>query len=166
MTSSGESSGQTGLRIDAAREEDTCTIRLSGELDLGNSEQLDAALLEAEASDASRILLDVDELRFIDSTGLRVILQATRRAERTGGRLRVTRGKGYVADMFRLTALDRTDLVAVIGASGSGKSSLVRAGLKKGLAERPVPGLVERERIPRRYLPPAVERRHARGGDG
>ena len=108
MTSSGESSGQTGLRIDAAREEDTCTIRLSGELDLGNSEQLDAALLEAEASDASRILLDVDELRFIDSTGLRVILQATRRAERTGGRLRVTRGKGYVADMFRLTALDRT----------------------------------------------------------
>jgi hypothetical protein len=37
-----------------------------------------------------------------------VILRATRRAERTGERLRVTRGKGYVADMFRLTALDRT----------------------------------------------------------
>jgi anti-anti-sigma factor len=108
VTSSGESSGQTGLRIDVAREEDTCTIRLGGELDLSNSAQLDAALLEAEASDASRIVLDVDELRFIDSTGLRVILRATRRAERTRGRLRVTRGKGYVADMFRLTALDRT----------------------------------------------------------
>jgi anti-anti-sigma factor len=108
VTSSGESSGQKGLRIDAAREKDTWTIRLSGELDLGNSEQLDAALLEAEASDATRILLDVDELRFIDSTGLRVILRATRRAERTGDRLRVTRGKGYVADTFRLTALDRT----------------------------------------------------------
>ena len=108
VTSSGESSGEKGLRIDATLEEDTWTIRLSGELDLGNSEQLDAALLDAEASDATRILLDVDELRFIDSTGLRVILRATRRAERTGDRLRVTRGKGYVADMFRLTALDRT----------------------------------------------------------
>jgi anti-anti-sigma factor len=108
VTDSRESSGRTGLRIDATREADTYTIRLGGELDLGNAEQLDEALLEAEASDASRIVLDVDELRFIDSTGLRVILRATRRSEQTGDRLRLTRGTGYVADMFRLTALDRT----------------------------------------------------------
>lgn len=108
MTDPGESSGQRGLRIDAGREGDQYTIRLGGELDLDNVERLDQALLEAEASDAALILLDVDDLRFIDSTGLRVILRATRRAERTGHRLRLTRGRDYVADMFRLTALDRT----------------------------------------------------------
>jgi anti-anti-sigma factor len=108
VTDPSESSGQTGLRIDAGREGDTHTIRLSGELDLDNAERLDQALLEAEESDANLILLDVDDLRFIDSTGLRVILRATRRAGRTGDRLRLTRGRGYVADMFRLTALDRT----------------------------------------------------------
>ncbi|MGH2987450.1 MAG: STAS domain-containing protein [Solirubrobacterales bacterium] len=103
-----QSSGRTGLQIEAGREDDTYTIRLSGELDVGNSELVDEALLKAEATDAPRVLLDVEELRFIDSTGLRVILRATRRAEQTGHRLRLTRGRDYVADMFRLTALDRT----------------------------------------------------------
>jgi anti-anti-sigma factor len=108
VTDSNQSSERSGLQIDAGREGDTYTIRLIGELDLGNSDLLDEALVEAEATDASRVLLDVEELRFIDSTGLRVILRATRRAEWGGDRLRLTRGRDYVADMFRLTALDRT----------------------------------------------------------
>jgi anti-anti-sigma factor len=103
-----ERSGHQDLELEAGREGDTHVIRLSGELDLGNHERLDQALLEAEAGDAPRILVDLDRLLFIDSTGLRVILKAARRAEESGGRLRITRGKGYVADMFRLTALDVT----------------------------------------------------------
>jgi anti-anti-sigma factor len=108
VTDSSQSTGRTGLGIEAGRNGDTYTIRLSGELDLENADRLDQALLDGEATDASRVLLDVEELRFIDSTGLRVLLRATRRAEQTGHRLRFTRGKDYVADMFRLTALDRT----------------------------------------------------------
>jgi anti-anti-sigma factor len=108
VTDPSQPSRHNGLQIEAGREGDTYTIRLRGELDLGNCDRLDEALLEAEASDAPRVLLDVDELRFIDSTGLRAILRATRHAERTGLPLRLTRGQGYVADMFRLTALDRT----------------------------------------------------------
>jgi anti-anti-sigma factor len=108
VTDSSESDGRTGLQIDAGRSGDTYTIRLIGELDLGNADRLDQALVVAEDTDAPRVLLDVEELRFIDSTGLRVLLMATRRAEQTGHRLRLTRGKDYVADMFRLTALDRT----------------------------------------------------------
>ena len=94
----------TELEIETSRDGDTHTIRVSGELDLGNADSLDAALLEGEAGDASRILLDLEQLVFIDSTGLRAILKATRRSNR----LRITRGTGYVADMFRLTALDKT----------------------------------------------------------
>lgn len=108
MTDQKRSSGSKALAIEIDRKGDTHTIRLGGELDLDNVDRLDQALIEAEAGDAARIVLDVDELLFIDSTGLRVILRATRRAETTGNRLRLTRGKGYVADMFRLTALDKT----------------------------------------------------------
>ncbi len=42
-----------------------------------------------------------------------------------------------------LAMLSRQDFVTVVGVSGSGKSSLVRAGLEKGLREWPVPGLAE-----------------------
>jgi anti-anti-sigma factor len=79
-----------------------------GELDLGSSPELEAEIELAERSDAVRIVIDVNGLNFIDSTGLRVLLVAKRRADCDGNRLRFTRGSGQVADMFRLTALDQT----------------------------------------------------------
>jgi anti-anti-sigma factor len=96
------------LEIEVREDDGTYVIRLSGELDLGNTDAVDAALLKAEVSGAKEILLDVDSLRFIDSSGLQAILRAKRRADAGGKRLRVTRGTGHVADMFRLTALDIT----------------------------------------------------------
>lgn len=45
-----------------------------------------------------------------------------------------------------MDALSRQDVVLLVGVSGSGKSSLVRAGLEKGLRAQPVPGMVERVR--------------------
>ena len=96
------------LEIETATEDGTHVIRLRGELDLSGCDALDAELRRAEEGDFERILLDVDELQFIDSTGLQVILRAKRRSDGTGRRLRITRGTGHVADMFRLTALDMT----------------------------------------------------------
>lgn len=96
------------LEIEAGLEDDTYVVRLSGELDIANCEAVDAAIRQAEASAAKKILLDVDALSFIDSGGLQMILKAKRRADRHGHRLLVTRGTGHVADMFRLTALDMT----------------------------------------------------------
>ena len=100
--------GDRDLEIDTAQQEGTYVIRLSGELDMGSCEAVDEALREAEATAPDRILLDVDPLSFIDSSGLQVILRAKRRADSSGQRLRITRGTGHVADMFRLTALDMT----------------------------------------------------------
>ena len=96
------------LEIETLEEDGTYVIRLRGELDLSSCDALDAALREAEDTPMKRILLDVDALRFIDSSGLQVILRAKRRSDSTGRRLRITRGTGHVADMFRLTALDMT----------------------------------------------------------
>lgn len=105
------SSGQTAFwrplfAIDIAKEDDTSVIRISGELDLFECPRLERALREAEASYAIRILLDLEELTFIDAAGLSVLVTAWRRSMADSNRLRVTHGKGSVADMFRLTALD------------------------------------------------------------
>jgi anti-sigma B factor antagonist len=103
------SSSERQLQIRSEREGDTHAVRLIGELDLAGCEATEEALLEAEASDAPRVLIDIDELKFIDSQGLRVLLQAHRRDEEAGaGRLRVTRGHEYVAELLRLTAMDQT----------------------------------------------------------
>jgi anti-sigma B factor antagonist len=105
------SSGRTAFlrplfAIDAAREGDTFVLRVSGELDLFECPRLERALRDAEASQAVRILLDLEELTFIDAAGLSVLVAAWRRSRTGENRLQVTHGKGSVADMFRLTALD------------------------------------------------------------
>jgi stage II sporulation protein AA (anti-sigma F factor antagonist) len=99
---------EEGLEIETAQNDGTYVVRLLGELDLSNCEAADRALLEAEQTQADRILLDIDGVKFIDSSGLQVILRAKRRSDASGQRLRITRGRGHVADMFRLTALDMT----------------------------------------------------------
>jgi len=57
-------------------------------------------------SHAIRILLDLDELTFIDAAGLSVLVAAWHRSMTDSNRLQVTPGRGGVASMFRLTALD------------------------------------------------------------
>lgn len=107
MSNTQESQRQ-GLEIQTRTEGVTFVIELSGELDLTSRPDFDRALAAAEASDTERILIDVDKLQFIDSTGLQGILAAKRRLTMQPDRLRITRGTGFVADMFRLTALDKT----------------------------------------------------------
>jgi anti-anti-sigma factor len=96
----------TGLEIEAGQEGDEYVVRLIGVLDAASCRTFNEALEQAERSDATMILLDVNRLVFIDSSGLQAILAAKRRSDVDSNRLRLTRGTGHVADMFRLTALD------------------------------------------------------------
>ncbi|HEX6587081.1 MAG TPA: STAS domain-containing protein [Solirubrobacterales bacterium] len=81
-------------------------VCLKGELDLSGSPQLEAALLEAEQSHAKEIVVDLDELTFVDSSGLTVLFRAADRSATNGNKLRITPGRDQVASVLRLTGLD------------------------------------------------------------
>ena len=87
---------------------DTYVIRIAGVLDAAACEDLRDALDEAESSNARRILLDLEGLVSLDAAALHMMLKAARRSLANGGRLEVTRGRGHVADLFRLTAVGQT----------------------------------------------------------
>lgn len=59
-------------------------VRLSGELDLYNAEVLRTTLLETAAEQPERLIVDLGEVRFIDSTALSVLIEA--RGRLPGGR--------------------------------------------------------------------------------
>jgi anti-anti-sigma factor len=94
------------LEIDTASQADAYVIRLRGELDLAGCAQLEAILSEAEAGEANRIVLDLEELGFLDVTGVGAIYRASRRSSMNGNRLQITRGSGAVARIFGLFELD------------------------------------------------------------
>lgn len=80
---------------------------VSGELDLASAEVLEASLKELESSEPDVLVLDLRELEFMDSTGLRAVIAADARARDRGGRLVVVRAPEEVDRVFRLTRMDQ-----------------------------------------------------------
>ena len=67
--------GETQLAIERALDGDVETLTLRGELDLTNALELQRAVL---ACQADRVVLDLGELGYLDSAGMRAIDQAHR----------------------------------------------------------------------------------------
>jgi anti-sigma B factor antagonist len=84
-----ESAGMTGkpAEIDACREGESMTVAVAGEIDASTAGELDAAIREAEQTEISRIVVDLSDLSFIDSTALEVLLRASIRHRQNGNRL-------------------------------------------------------------------------------
>jgi len=80
---------------------------VSGELDLSSAEELEAQLRQLESSEPELLVLDLRELEFMDSTGLRVVIAADARARDRGARLVVVRAPEEVDRVFRLTRMDQ-----------------------------------------------------------
>jgi anti-anti-sigma factor len=64
-------------------------VRVLGEVDISVVDELDTEMRRAEATRASRIELDLDQLDFLDASGVRLLLELSRRSLANGRRLRV-----------------------------------------------------------------------------
>ncbi|MDX6606617.1 MAG: hypothetical protein QOD14_1157 [Solirubrobacterales bacterium] len=64
-------------------------VRVLGEMDLSVIGRVDREMQRAEATDAARIVLDLDELEFLDASGIRLLLHLNARSQRDGGRLSI-----------------------------------------------------------------------------
>lgn len=100
------------LTLRSTREGETHIVALSGELDLAGADLLEGELKRVEASDASRIVVDLRDLDFIDSTGVRLMYMAEMRSRKDSGRLSIRRGPHKVQRLFVMTDLaDRLPFV-------------------------------------------------------
>ncbi|MGH2540441.1 MAG: STAS domain-containing protein [Actinomycetota bacterium] len=88
-------------------------VRASGDLDFTSAPGLERALLAVDADDEVRsVVLDLRSLRFLDSTGLRVVLATDARLRSQGRPLTVVKGPPSVHRVFQLAlAEDRIHFV-------------------------------------------------------
>jgi anti-sigma B factor antagonist len=90
--------------IKASRAGDATIIAVSGELDLASADQLDEAIRDAEKGATGWIVVDLEDLSFMDSTVLAVLLNARKRARDNGSRLRFVRSRhDQVARLLSVT---------------------------------------------------------------
>jgi anti-sigma B factor antagonist len=96
---------QEHLRVDAQSSEDRVVLRLTGELDLASSSIFERALERPEVTASALLVLDLDELKFVDSTGLRVILMAHEGARARGQEFAITQGSPQVQRLLSITSV-------------------------------------------------------------
>ena len=95
--------GVLNLRI--ADEGGRRLIRLSGELDLANAASLETELDRVLGDGGGEIVVDLEELSFIDSTALGVLIAAQRRMH-DDARLAIVCTHPQVLNVFEITGID------------------------------------------------------------
>jgi anti-sigma B factor antagonist len=93
------------LEVTESREDGRVRVRLRGELDLATS-GLVADRLRRLRAGGTTVVLDLDQLEFIDASGIGMILGAAGDARRDGWAFTVTRGSAPVRRLFELLDID------------------------------------------------------------
>ena len=100
------------LEIETQETDGVSRIALSGEFDLSGIARFEETLAGIEARTPETIVVDLNGLEFMDSSGLRALVTANDRAKRAGRRLAIVPGPPHVRRVFEITQLDdRLDLV-------------------------------------------------------
>ncbi|HXQ01037.1 MAG TPA: STAS domain-containing protein [Solirubrobacteraceae bacterium] len=98
--------GDEHLQIDVRRERDRVVVGLRGELDLLAAPVLQAAVESPEIDDTEMLVIDLQDVRFVDSAGLRVILVAYERSQQRGQAFALSRGSAQVDRLLSIAGLD------------------------------------------------------------
>ena len=77
----------------------------SGELDIATTPALEQAIKEATAEPGAALVLDLRDLTFMDSTGLRTLAQTNARAEEEGFELSIWRGSRQIERVLEISGL-------------------------------------------------------------
>jgi anti-sigma B factor antagonist len=94
------------LRLEVFGDGKQPLVRITGEIDVTTAPLVRSQLANLVDSGAQRILLDLDGVHFIDSTGLGVLVGTLRRLqEERGGRVRVEAVQDRVRRIFEITGL-------------------------------------------------------------
>ena len=92
----------------STRDEDGRTIvAATGEVDVYTAPVLDEALSTAVSGGATRLVVDLSGVDFLDSTGLSVLVKALKRVRDSDGSLDVVVIAERVNKVFRITGLDQ-----------------------------------------------------------
>lgn len=93
------------MTIDDHVEGDKAVITVGGEVDVYTAPTLREHLLTVIGDGATRVVVDLSAVSFMDSTGLGVLVGGLKRLRQAGGSLRVVCDAEPVLKIFRVTGL-------------------------------------------------------------
>ena len=103
------------MLLDANYDEDMnrWDVRLYGEVDIYNAESLKSELHALVDEKRADIVLDCTSLKYIDSTGLGVLVSALKKVREAEKQISIIHLKPFIAKIFTLTGLDKIFVIEV-----------------------------------------------------
>lgn len=95
------------LSVTTSRQDDVTIVSVAGEVDVYTAAQLRAALDDEVAADHVQLVVDLDEVTFLDSTGLGVLVGRLKLVRNQSGWLRLVCSNDRILRVFRITGLDK-----------------------------------------------------------
>ncbi|MFC0527512.1 STAS domain-containing protein [Phytohabitans kaempferiae] len=99
--------GELGLAVEVEERDEITLVRARGVIDFWNVGPLQEQLHDALQVDPARLVLDLRDVSFVDSTGLGLLLSVQDRAASEDGWLRLAGPNPLVRRLLRATELDR-----------------------------------------------------------
>jgi len=93
------------LTLEVRHEQDYLIVTAAGEIDISTVPRLRDCLFELAAA-GRPLVTDLDQISFIDSSGLAVLVGTAKRATACGGSLHAVCSRPKIRQLFRLTGLD------------------------------------------------------------
>ena len=88
-------------------------ISLAGEIDIYNAPELKNKLLNLVEQNKGNIQIDCTDLKYIDSTGLGVLISALRNVKDYNGDIVIRNLQPYIYKIFSITGLDKVFIIKV-----------------------------------------------------
>jgi anti-anti-sigma factor len=106
MSSPGKTDS-AGFRVEVDEAPEGVTVTVSGEIDLATIPRLEHARDRALAGNPTCVLIDLRDVRFIDSSGLKFLIETDRLSRSGGWTLKLFRPAGAAMRAFVVTGIDK-----------------------------------------------------------
>jgi anti-sigma B factor antagonist len=97
----------TPFRVEAESVDGVRAFRVVGELDQATAPGLSQPLMEAIEAGAERVLVDLTDCEFIDSTGLAILVEAHERTTEGARGFAICCSNSQVQRLLQITGIDR-----------------------------------------------------------
>ena len=94
------------MEVTEKRQDGVCILSLTGRLDANTSTGFQQQLLQIIEDGTSNIVLDCENLDYISSAGLRVVLVAIKQVQPTEGKVVLCSLQQYIREVFEVAKFD------------------------------------------------------------
>ena len=101
------------MEIIETKQDDIRIFKLNGRLDSNTSPELEEKIFEAIEKGSTQMVVDFEDLDYISSAGLRVILKTTKTLKRSEGKIILCSMQDYVREVFEIAGFDTFLPIAV-----------------------------------------------------